>query len=155
MAMVIKAIVMKVMATNAFNVPDKDDGDDDNDSDEGEENGDGDGDGDSEEDRSTATLKLAWRRWSIRPASRDRNGDKVNGDKGDGDEGDGDGDENAGGGDGATEQVTLVNRLLVLNDYAVQLPLLRGGLRWGRVPRWTDKIITGNQVSLIPHLNPI
>jgi len=137
MAMVIKVMARKAIAMvmKDFNIPDIGDDDDDNDGDEGEENGDGDGDGD--EDRSTVVLTLAWRPWSVRPASRDGDGDKGNGDEGDGDEGDGDegngdGDGNTGGGYGAIEQVTMVNGLLVLNNYVTtprQLPPYRQILR--------------------------
>jgi len=113
MVMVIKAMVINKMSIKAFNVPDKVDGDDDNDGDEGEENGDG--DGNNEEDKSTAVLMLARRRWLVRPDFRDGDSDKSNDDEDD-DNGDGDGDRNTGGGDGATEQVTMVNGLLVFND---------------------------------------
>ena len=81
-------MVMKAMVLKAFNIPDKDDGndgDDNNYGDEGEENGDG--DGDSEEDRNTAALTLARRRWSVRPASRDVDGNKGNGAESDGNDG--------------------------------------------------------------------
>ena len=110
--------MMKLMVMKAFNVPDKYDSDDNNDSDEGEENGDGDSDG--EEDMSTKALMLAWRCWHVRPASRDGNDYKGNGDEGNGDEVDGDGDGNTDGGDGLTEQVTIVNGLLVLKSYGEQ-----------------------------------
>jgi len=76
---------MKAMAMKAFNVPNKDDGDDGDDFDDGEENGDG--DGDDEKDRGTVALTLARHRWSIRPASRDKDGNKGNGDEVDCDEG--------------------------------------------------------------------